>query len=87
MEDDTFYLDLSTPVMISDADYRLCLVRDLVNELRKYTKVELIHEEILKEFELKQEIQMAENSARMYQQKADLLKEKLNAMLYKEDFE
>ncbi len=57
----TFYIDIQTPpTLISDADFRLYLIRDLVKELRKYENVEIINEEILTNFLTNEERKLRE---------------------------
>lgn len=75
--------DLKCPATVDPSDFYLDLIDFLSTELRKYTTVEIINEEILDNFKLENEIQHAEILAKTYQQRADLLRKQK----VKEDFE
>lgn len=77
MANDKFMFDLRTPIAVSKEDFYLSLIDALVTELRKYTEVEIVNEQILVNFKIQREIEQAEILAKTYQQKADLLKKQL----------
>ena len=53
MANDKFMFDLRTPIAVSKEDFYLSLIDALVTELRKYTEVEIVNEQILVNFKIR----------------------------------